>query len=393
VSEPVLVSSDGQRIGARLPSLDGIRAVCIALVLGAHGAQSIGFPERWKSAASYIVNGPLGVTVFFVLSGFLITFLLVREEIARGGISLRAFYARRALRILPVYFAYVAALVMLSRTTAVDFSACEWATTLTFTKNFACGQWVDGHLWSLSVEEQFYVLWPFALARLPRLHRRWIVVAGLVVAPICRTLFFLNGWYDLEMYSLMTNVDALLVGAAAGIALADDRPVLRSILQWRPGLVRAAAVALIWTLMVLDHFVRGVNGIVAFSGTATALAAAYLIASYASMPGGPVFTALNWRPIRYVGVLSYSLYIWQQPFLNATNSYGFAAAPLVLQFPFNIAAAFAAAALSYHALEKPLLSLRSGLRPRADSPPSPRRRAAFAWDRERRLDGWAVQSE
>src|SRR5262249_5138063 len=157
-----------------------------------------GFPQHWKAAATYVVNGPLGVTIFFVLSGFLITFLLVSEEIARGAISLRAFYARRALRILPVYAAYVMALVVINQTTAVDLSPCEWATTLTFTKNFACGQWVDGHLWSLSVEEQFYLLWPFALECLPRRRHRGIVAACLLAAPVCRLMFFLNGWYDLE---------------------------------------------------------------------------------------------------------------------------------------------------------------------------------------------------
>src|SRR5262249_48485856 len=150
----------------------------------------------WKAAASYLVNGPLGVTIFFVLSGFLITLLLVREEIAGGEISLRAFYARRALRILPVYAAYVAALVVISHTTAVDLSGCEWTTTLTFTKNFACGQWVDGHLWSLSVEEQFYLFWPIALACLPQRRRLWLVAAGILLAPAWRVIFFRNGWYD-----------------------------------------------------------------------------------------------------------------------------------------------------------------------------------------------------
>ena len=123
-------------------------------------------------------------------------------------------------------------------------------------------------------------------------------------------------------------------------------------------------MCLIWTLMVLDHFVTGLVAVVAFSGTVTALAAAYLIASYASIAGGPAYAVLNWRPVRYVGVLSYSLYIWQQPFLSATNPYGFASIPGALTFPVNIAAAFAVAAVSYHALEKPLLSLRTGLRPR-----------------------------
>jgi peptidoglycan/LPS O-acetylase OafA/YrhL len=364
VAERVFVTREGQPSRSRLPSLDGVRAVCIALVIGAHAEKTVGFPDRWRTAASYLVNGPMGVTVFFVLSGFLITFLLVREELARGEISLRAFYARRALRILPVYAAYVAALAAISQMTAVDFSACEWTTTLTFTKNFACGQWVDGHLWSLSVEEQFYLFWPMAVACLTRRRRIWIAASCVLVAPIARVVFFVNGWYDLEMYSLMTNVDALMIGAVVGAALANGAVPLDAVLRYRPAIVRCAAAALIWTLMVLDHFITGATAVVAFSGTVTALLAAYLIASYASIPGGPVFALLNWRPVRYVGVLSYSLYIWQQPFLSAANPYGFSSIPGALTFPSNTIAAFTVAAVSYHALEKPLLSLRTGLRPR-----------------------------
>jgi peptidoglycan/LPS O-acetylase OafA/YrhL len=369
VAERIFVPAEGQPNRTRLPSLDGIRAVCIALVIGAHAEKTVGFPDAWRNAASYLVNGALGVTIFFVLSGFLITFLLVREELARGGISLRAFYARRALRILPVYAAYVTALVAISQMTAVDFSACEWTTTLTFTKNFACGQWVDGHLWSLSVEEQFYLFWPMAVACLTRRRRMWIAAACVLVAPVARVIFFANAWYDLEMYSLMTNVDALMIGAVVGAALATGAVPLDAILRYRPALVRAAAASLIWTLMVLDHFVTGLVAVVAFSGTVTAVLAAYLIASYASISGGPMYGVLNWRPVRYVGVLSYSLYIWQQPFLSATNAYGFASIPGALTFPTNTVAAFAMAALSYHALEKPLLSLRTGLRPRYTGQP------------------------
>ena len=354
-----------------MPSLGGIRAVCIALVLGEHAAQSMGFPDRWKPIASGLFNGSLGVTVFFVLSGFLITFLLIAEERAAGRISLRAFYARRALRILPVYGAYVAALVVLDRATTLDLSLCDYVTTLTYTKDFACGQWIDGHLWSLSVEQQFYLLWPMALVCLRRRGRRWVMATCIVLAPICRVVFFLNGWYDLEVFSLMANADALMIGAAAGIAYFERGAALQTLLRFRPALVRGVAVALMWMLMVLDHFVSGATSAVAFGGTVTALAAAYLIVSYASCPGGPVYAMLNWRPVRYVGALSYSLYIWQQPFFNGYDSYGYAPTPAVLRFPLNVVAAFAVAAVSYHALEMPVLSLRKKfrpLRPRDDRP-------------------------
>src|SRR4051812_37768685 len=87
VSESIAVApSPAARSSTYLPSLDGIRAVCIILVIGAHAAQTVGFPEQWKPVAAYLFNGAVGVTVFFVLSGFLITLLLIREEQATKGI-------------------------------------------------------------------------------------------------------------------------------------------------------------------------------------------------------------------------------------------------------------------------------------------------------------------
>ena len=122
-----------------LPSLDGIRACCIVLVLGSHAYSGPGFPVDWTPVGPYLFNGPLGVLIFFVLSGFLITHLLAREEERTGAISLRNFYARRFLRILPVYFAFLFALASLQALTGLEISWCQYVTALTFTKNYrAC---------------------------------------------------------------------------------------------------------------------------------------------------------------------------------------------------------------------------------------------------------------
>jgi peptidoglycan/LPS O-acetylase OafA/YrhL len=160
----------------------------------------------------------------------------------------------------------------------------------------------------------------------------------------------------------MTNVDALMIGSVVAIAFFESGRSFSALLGYRPTLVRSIAVVLIWTLMVLDHFVSGAVSAVAFSCTVTSLAGAYLIVSYASISGGVVHAFLNWRPVRYVGVLSYSLYIWQQPFLNSYNSYGYLSPPAVLRFPTNVVVSLAVAALSYHALERPVLSLRKRFR-------------------------------
>ena len=144
----------------RLPSLDGLRAVSILLVLGWHLNDRNRIPGFGYVTYYY---GTLGVQIFFVISGFLISWLLLADEAAAGSVSLRSFYARRALRILPVQFAYLAVLALLTLTTALRWSGCEVATALTYTKDIACQTWADAHLWSLSVEEQFYLIWPVVL--------------------------------------------------------------------------------------------------------------------------------------------------------------------------------------------------------------------------------------
>src|ERR1017187_6342941 len=148
-------------ISKRLPSLDGWRAISIMMVLGAHAEHTNGFPNAFHAIFKWLFDGTLGVLFFFVISGFLITWLLVFENDRSGHINLKHFYARRALRILPVYYAFILTLVCLQLFTVYTQSVSAWIGNLTFTTNFVTANvWPSGHLWSLSVEEQFYLLWP-----------------------------------------------------------------------------------------------------------------------------------------------------------------------------------------------------------------------------------------
>src|SRR5579871_2509992 len=130
----------------RLPGLDGIRAISIGLVLAFHVTESAG----WNSFRA----GSFGVEIFFVLSGFLITWLLCCEDNRYGSISLRTFYARRALRILPPALAYLATLEFLAQFALV--SSAGVLPCLAFIRNLVGGDPSTAHFWSLSVEEQFY---------------------------------------------------------------------------------------------------------------------------------------------------------------------------------------------------------------------------------------------
>lgn len=123
-------------------------------------------------------HAALGVRIFFVISGYLITRLLLEEIRQFGNLSLPLFYARRALRILPAFLLFVAALVILNRLAVIKLPPGDLLLVLTYTVNFNTqGCWYSGHLWSLSVEEQFYLLWPFAVRFLPA--RNWTAIALL----------------------------------------------------------------------------------------------------------------------------------------------------------------------------------------------------------------------
>ena len=148
----------------RIPSLDGVRAIAILLVLYAHA--DIPGHSAFMLAAIKGRCGFLGVQLFFVLSGFLITALMLRERERTGGVSRAGFYMRRALRILPAYIAYLAVVAIMPPMADHRLTRSDWLSALTYTVNFhpLPLPMAISHAWSLSVEEHFYLLWPLVLA-------------------------------------------------------------------------------------------------------------------------------------------------------------------------------------------------------------------------------------
>lgn len=345
-----------------LPSLNGIRAVCILLVLGSHFPNSAGFPEALRPAVPYVANGHLGVTIFFVLSGFLITYLLAREEESQGAVSLRLFYLRRSLRILPVYFAYVLAVFVIDCLTNLNLSFQQYLTALTFTKNYWPGQWIDTHLWSLAVEEQFYLIWPLIFAKTSDRIRIGFAIALILVAPFARVFFYTQGMPGPRLFSFMANMDSLMLGSLAGWAIQRSQWFVDCICKasWPPA--RFFAVAAIYGVWQIEAHHKLAVLTVPFAITVQSVAAAFLIASYVLSKRGLGFALLNTAPVASLGVLSFSIYIWQQPFFDKSSSYGASDSFALLTFPVNLIAALLVAALSYHLLEQPLLRLRQRLR-------------------------------
>ncbi len=149
----------------RIPSLDGLRALSIFLVMALHTIQRYSVSHHVSLVWYAIFNGETGVFIFFEISGFLITSLLLQEHEKRGSISLRGFYLRRAFRILPPLYLYIGVIVLLGLAGRILLTRIDIVSALFFFHNIKASDvmWSLEHLWSISAEEQFYLVWPFIL--------------------------------------------------------------------------------------------------------------------------------------------------------------------------------------------------------------------------------------
>lgn len=328
----------------RIASLDGLRALAILFVLLGHLTGTQHYPHILK----WLDSGEFGVRVFFVLSGFLITTLLLKELEVTHRISLKKFYLRRVFRIFPASYAYILVISILGLFGVIVLHAHDIAHAVTYTSNYYDARsWYAGHLWSLSVEEQFYLLWPLTLFVAGK--KRGMVIAGLVcfVVPVIRCGEF--AFLHLPVYARFeTNADSL----AAGCLLAGAREWLNR-QNWYDALMssRLFVLAPVFTLVLNSsawqlRYRYTVGDF--FMNAGIALCLDWSIRSKAH----PVGRVLNWRPVAFVGVLSYSLYLWQQPFFDRS-----AKSPLTA-FPLNVLLAFGAALASYYCVERPFLALK-----------------------------------
>lgn len=351
----------------RLPSLDGLRAVSIILVLGDHVQIQSGNAERLFYLG--VFDGALGVRIFFVISGFVITYLFVREKSDTGTISIPIFYLRRFIRLYPVNLAFVAFLLLLKLAAGLDITGCQLLTALTYTKNLACGGWIDGHLWSLSVEEQFYLVWPLLYFLLRGRGLYLAVLALIAIAPISRALEY---HFGSRLFALPTsNSDALMIGCVLALLCRDRLDLLKRITAWRPCLGQLLAVFLMYVPIALSWRYLLAPLTVTLGPMLQAACAGYLIASLLLVRSGVAFTVVNLPAMRDLGLISYSLYIWQQPFLLAPPELFGSLGAWLATGPARLAVSVAFAIVSYFAFERPLVALRQRLHPKRRRRPVP----------------------
>jgi peptidoglycan/LPS O-acetylase OafA/YrhL len=290
------------------PALDGLRAVAILAVV----AQHAGIPG---------LSGYHGVTLFFVISGYLITRLLLHEHKASGRIRLARFYVRRFARLGPALIVVVAVTWAWVAITGEPFSS-YWGGivgSLTYTTDLIqafSGNGSVGHYfqwsWSLGVEELFYLIWPVSLLLLVRWHRfvaaTMVLLAGVVGCWVLRALLISDGVKHNRFYFAPdTNADALLLGALLALVLVRW-PHSRALhiagrIAGPLGLITLIALVLPHTGDPLVHVDEGALG-------QAALASTGLILWMATSQTGPTVAVFSWRPLVLVGKMSYGIYLW-----------------------------------------------------------------------------------
>ena len=326
----------------RIPSLDGLRAVSIGCVLLGHLDGTRHCPQV-PYLLTHFAN--FGVRVFFVISGYLITHLLLKEHGKSGRINLGEFYRRRAFRILPPAYLYMGFIVL---TGWHAFSRQNIVVAFAYITNYFIRStpWPLGHLWSLSVEEQFYLLWPFALAIAFALRKK-IALYTVLAAPVLRVAFYVAGWRDIGYY-FPTVADAI----ATGCLLAIVWPSLQRFDRYLLSPAASAAPVLACAIALLPELGGpGLPNRIYYTLGLTVMHLCIAICIYNAVC--KQWRWLNIKPMVWIGSISYSLYLWQQPFLNRNDQIHWWAA-----FPQNIVLAFLFAAASYYLIEQPFLRLR-----------------------------------
>jgi peptidoglycan/LPS O-acetylase OafA/YrhL len=311
----------------RIPSLDGLRAISISLVVVGHMAHSGHAPRFFSQYAN------LGVRIFFVISGYLITSILLAEHARTATISLRDFYIRRAYRIFPAAMCFILVVVLLY------WNTLRWydiGAALFYLVNFDfVHPWIIAHLWSLSLEEQFYFLWPSVLRKWYR-HRMIILWAMILVAPIARAVLYYFKVEDGGYGNLLTVGDNL----ATGCLLAMVGPRLLDV-RWKAAALMLVAVVLI-PLYDADSRLRTLFALFVLSPILH-FSIAGILAHVVRHP----YRLLNLAPVVWLGNISYSLYLWQQPFFDPSSS-----------SRYGVLGAVGLACASYYLVEKPMLRVR-----------------------------------
>ncbi len=338
-----------------IPTLDGWRAFAVIGVILYHGR--LGFFHDNSASMRLSSHGDLGVNLFFAISGFLICGLLLKEYQTDGDINLRRFYLRRCFRILPPYYAALAGLCILSILGAIQINYSTLPGCLLFYRNYTPlevdqqGGWYTSHFWTLALEEHFYLIWPMLLLAVKPKRAGKVAFLLAIAVFAWRVLESHFEWFAsaLSPADLLTRtdtmMDALLWGCLAAIYFPEIVRVtarIRFSQLWLPILA---------TLLVIEKFHS--PGLIVLH----AVLMPALVLSTVLQPASLLGRVLEWRPLRWLGTISYSLYLWQMLFLPGLASMGHGVFRYLQQPPLNLLAILIMACLSRYLIEVPMTRL------------------------------------
>jgi peptidoglycan/LPS O-acetylase OafA/YrhL len=339
----------------RIAELDGLRAVAVLMVIFGHWKSMLPFKgQPW----TLFLNPTLGVVIFFVLSGFLITRLLLNEISRTGRVSLASFYWRRAIRILPASYVYLGIMALLAACGLVAISSGQLLVAFLHLWNYGAlilgeghplqGYRNLGHFWSLALEEQYYWIWPLVLILFVR-HSKLILVTIIAVVPVIRVAsYFLfpsvRGQLGMMFH---TGIDAISVGSLIAVC---EKTLATRIAKLPSKVISAAVVALMVAVPILYFLAKG-PWTMTYGRTVESMLAGLVILALVYRPEHWLSRCLRTKPMQFIGTISFSLYLWQTAFCS--KGAVFAVHPAL-----SLPGAFAAAILSYYAVEKPASRLR-----------------------------------
>lgn len=336
-----------EKLSNRIPSLDGLRTISIALVIIGHWLHVLGY----GSAGNL---GNLGVRVFFVISGFLITGLLLKELEKTSGVNLLKFYFRRTLRIFPPFYFYLLVIFLLSLLGFIYVPLKSFLYSSAYLSDYANpSNWLLGHTWSLAVEEQFYLLFPTVLLILGIRKTKILLILVVLASPFIRVADFkVFGSEPIWVIKgFHANMDALAIGCLLALFYKrlHQNAFYRRILKSK--IVFALPFVILLANWQSDHPLVYLGASFSLINLLTAVCIDWAVTNYDSAFG----KVLNSAPFVTLGMMSYSIYLWQQPFFNPDNP-GF-----WTETPYNFIGLALMTLISYYAVEKYSLKMRHGL--------------------------------
>jgi peptidoglycan/LPS O-acetylase OafA/YrhL len=348
------------------PTLDGWRAIAILLVIFCHGGIALFHPAgryaspTWSALARH---GAFGVDLFFGISGLLICGRLLDENEKTGRISLGSFYIRRVFRIIPPAFAYLATIGLLALAGVIVVSPAEWLSSLFFFRNYIVTGWYTQyytlHFWSLAVEEHFYLIWPATLLTLGSVRARrltpWMALAVAIWRMADFHFFHSQIWPGVLSHNIYERTDTRFDGLLWGCWMA----LIVSVPKYREFLSRRLTATVIAGLVIALIACIALNP--PFQMAWEAFLVPVILVGTVLNPTILFGRILETSPMRWVGRISYSLYLWQQLFLVEWQPSHPPPFGRLQEFPLNIVAVFACAAASYYLLERPLVAMGHSL--------------------------------